>query len=348
MTAASGINTATIPKISIVQRNAVNMLVSLSSVSTRVLDDAIRKSDQSLRDGYFHALLFCTVLVLIGVILEEAEDIPLPIRWHFFDPETGTVRTRHALRKWIHRIAKCGWLLIVLGVLGEGLFEELASRADGILQRFDEITVNSAEDNAEDAQRSAKNASQAASDAEANASGARREAKALAVELMSTKDQLLATERRLASETQRTLSLEQQFSWRTVTPEQKDRLRKLLLSFNPRAKGKFLNLPLWNLVINISYLNQNAEAEEYAGEVKDALEGLGAEIPEMGMTEPFGKTAEGMEISANPDLNPMATTLLTDLNISGIKVVGRKDSKMDGRTFSIFVGAKPHVNITKP
>jgi hypothetical protein len=228
MTAAKGIAIAIIPATSINHRNALNMLASLSSLSTRALDEAIRTSDQKFRNGFFTGLLVCTAIVLIGVILEEAEIFPLPIRRYWIDLETGLTVRNHRLDRWLERAARIGWLLIIFGVLGEGLFEELASRADAILQNFDEIIVS-------DTQRETALAEERAADAKAGNV-------ALGIELetakgdvaKATKNAAVAT---IAAERERIerLKLEKQIAPRRLTENQKLGLLLICRRFRYRS-----------------------------------------------------------------------------------------------------------------
>jgi len=45
------------------------MIVPVDRLAT--IDELIRKDFQNLRDSYFSALLFCTAIVVVGVLLEE-------------------------------------------------------------------------------------------------------------------------------------------------------------------------------------------------------------------------------------------------------------------------------------
>jgi hypothetical protein len=73
----------------------------------------------------------------------------------------------------IKRVAKLGWILIVVGVMGEGAFEVLVSRADNGLHQFDEAVLNEARREAGDAATSAKIAREEADAASAEAETAK-------------------------------------------------------------------------------------------------------------------------------------------------------------------------------
>jgi hypothetical protein len=106
----------------------VSRLASSSSPSLRI-------DLKQIRDCWFHLLIFCTVMVALGVFLEEAEESRFPSTRSRLDMTTGIFTPS----PWIKRkkeITRIGWILILLGVVGEGLFEAAVSNADGMLQDF--------------------------------------------------------------------------------------------------------------------------------------------------------------------------------------------------------------------
>jgi hypothetical protein len=131
------------------------------------LDDAIRAELTSFRDSYFHWLLACTLVVLAGVVLEEFDSFS--IGKPKLDSISGILVPRYTLIAWKKRIGRIGWLLIIIGVLGEGVFEYAGSTADGILQQFNDILLTEARKEAGDAKTSAEGAATASSRAQASA-----------------------------------------------------------------------------------------------------------------------------------------------------------------------------------
>ncbi|HEV2323749.1 MAG TPA: hypothetical protein VGS10_07345 [Terracidiphilus sp.] len=113
----------------------IRYLVSFSSLAAidppasfvRSLDSSLRNDFQQWRDMFFFWLSFSTGAVLVGVILEEIEEIK-------GIPESAG--------KWL---AKIGWLLIIVGVLGEGVFEGLLSKADGWIETLDSSLLTAAQ-----------------------------------------------------------------------------------------------------------------------------------------------------------------------------------------------------------
>jgi hypothetical protein len=106
----------------------------------RQVDNAIRSDLQSWRGLYFHLLVWSSVFVAVGVALEGPEVI--------HEVRNISRTAREEARSWIKLIGLLGWILVVAGVAGEGLFEGMLSASDGQIQTFDEILTM-------DAQRSA-------------------------------------------------------------------------------------------------------------------------------------------------------------------------------------------------
>jgi hypothetical protein len=144
---------------------ALSSLSPLSSIVARV-DDSIKNGLEASRDLWFVLLVVSTVLVFVGVVLEEAEGW-MPYLERLL-PLTEIMQYRL-----IKRVAKLGWILIVAGVMGEGAFEVLVSRADNQLHQFDEAVLNEARREAGDAATSAEIAREEADAARAEAETAK-------------------------------------------------------------------------------------------------------------------------------------------------------------------------------
>src|SRR5580700_5207639 len=107
----------------------------VSHQTLRHLDELARADLQALRDSYFEWLLIATWAVLIGVAMEGpevAKDL-----MDGFERSRGREEKRHPL--WVSILSSVGWLLIVGGIVGEGIFEAMVSSADGSLQTFNDI-----------------------------------------------------------------------------------------------------------------------------------------------------------------------------------------------------------------
>lgn len=126
----------------------------------RGIDDLIRSNLEDFREIWFMWLLIATGLVVVGLLFEAPEI------WH----ETiGAIRElrqsgkpKNEMPAWIKLFGMVGWLLIVLGVGGEFITDTFVSRADGYVQKFDEILLADAQRQAGDAAISARTARQEA------------------------------------------------------------------------------------------------------------------------------------------------------------------------------------------
>lgn len=145
-----------------------------------VTDELIRTDLQTLRDTYFNWLIGAAIFVFVGVCLEEAE-ILFP--------------KRIQLAK---RLGRLGWLLIMLGVAGEGVFETLVSRADGLLQEFNNIVLVSAKAQAESATLNSASAQKEASAANERASQNEKEAAQLSKQAEAEKIERLRLEQQVS------------------------------------------------------------------------------------------------------------------------------------------------------
>lgn len=128
--------------------------ISLISVPPKVvtsLDSAIRDDLQRFSHSFFVWVLISAFVVAIGVALEGPELL------HEMWPKLFTCFTRESvprLRKFkriVKKVGFWGWLLVVVGVAGEGIFEALQNRAEGQLQTFNEILLADTQKQAGDA-----------------------------------------------------------------------------------------------------------------------------------------------------------------------------------------------------
>jgi hypothetical protein len=115
------------------------------------LNVSIRADLQDVRFWYFVWLLLATGAVVLGVAMEGPE-----VWYKFIDvikhrsreleyPATpALLRTENTVPNWAKLWAIIGWILIVLGVAGEGVAEGYVSWADGTLQTFNDILLGDA------------------------------------------------------------------------------------------------------------------------------------------------------------------------------------------------------------
>lgn len=133
---------------------------------------------------------------------------------------------------------------------------------------------------------------------------------------------------------ERAKRLEAELSWRTVTPAQKKAIRASL------SRLGLLPLRNWKLAF-VSPLGCS-ECEEYAEELKAALDDLGGTI-----SGPNGggyiRPPRGVILTINPAdiLERIPSVLLNDLQANGISATGSNDPSVPKGTIDIAVGIKP-------
>jgi hypothetical protein len=96
----------------------INMQTLLSKLPNIVSEEKLAEADL---EKYFFWLLVFTFIVLLGVLFEESESAP--IRKYTLDARTGMPRPRVSAIRLTHALTRLGWLMIVIGVLGELIFE---------------------------------------------------------------------------------------------------------------------------------------------------------------------------------------------------------------------------------
>jgi hypothetical protein len=121
------------------------------------LDNIVKADLLSWRDMWFVCLLWSTGTVAVGLALEfpelwgEIEHIWLDRQ----DRRRFFALTSHEIPPRWKVLAFVGWILIVAGVAGEGIFEAMVSRADGQVQTFNDILLEAARKEAGSAKTSA-------------------------------------------------------------------------------------------------------------------------------------------------------------------------------------------------
>lgn len=121
----------------------IEPVTSIPPIVIKSLGDLVRSDFESFRNIWFNRLLISTAIVVIGLLFE------LPEIWH---------DSIHAIRDWRHRstptpevsawvklLVSVGWFLIVVGVGGEFVADSFVSKADGIVQTFDETLIADAQ-----------------------------------------------------------------------------------------------------------------------------------------------------------------------------------------------------------
>jgi len=206
------------------------------------LDDLVRSDFESFRNSCFGWLLFSTGVVAFGLLFE------LPEIWH------DSVSAIRSLRKqpqakteippWVRLLVSVGWLLIVVGVVGEFVADSFVSRADGIIQTFDETLLADAQrktslageraakafERAAQTEREASQENERAANALEAAEKARQEAEGFQLQIAQANERVAEANRTAESEKLARVELEKQLQPRRLTVKQKDKLRSLLSS----------------------------------------------------------------------------------------------------------------------
>jgi hypothetical protein len=130
----------------------------------QAIDLATKANLQHLRDKYFDCLLACTGLVGIGLLMEvleithdALEAIGRKSREHKYWLELPIDRKEYPeASPRAKLLSVIGWVLIVLGVMGEGVFEGFVSKYDTALSKMTDTVVAEAQKESANAEATAK------------------------------------------------------------------------------------------------------------------------------------------------------------------------------------------------
>lgn len=100
------------------------------------MPDVARDALQTSADKWFHWLLYSTAVVVAGVALEAPEATIVLIRWIKLRRDKNVSEPDG--RSWVIPASYLGLLLVILGVVGEGIFEARFANADTALRAYDE------------------------------------------------------------------------------------------------------------------------------------------------------------------------------------------------------------------
>jgi hypothetical protein len=326
----------------------------------RSLDDAIKVNLQGLRAVYFAGLLLCTAIVAIGVLIEEVEYFAtwpsvlkrVPLR---------LLLPRYKFAAFVRRVSKVGWLMIILGVAGEGVYEGLVSYSDRQLQTLNDLISAAqdaavkdlgrisarARDDAEIATKASGEARMAAGNATSLARAARQETDSFEKRIASANKTALTAESHLTEALRLNLALQSDVAklqaaalWRSFPESQRDKLISL-------AKQSLRKTPTFT--VTFDSIVGNPEAKRFGDKISSAL-AVALGIP---IDKPPGLSncleCTGISICVNESAAPETLTdaifLRGLLDLSGIKPLPRlcKDPKNGLATptsIKIIVGPK--------
>lgn len=142
----------------------------LFATSSSPAVDRARQELVNNSDRWFSWLVVSSIVVGIGVCLEFPEATIALKRWYLHWKAIEDIPPENERRLTVP-VEYLGLLLVILGVIGEGLFESLSSSAETALRAHDEQTLAESIRTAGDAQKSAEDAAGAAKTAQDLAQG---------------------------------------------------------------------------------------------------------------------------------------------------------------------------------
>ena len=200
---------------------------------------------QSLRNWNFHWLLGCTFMVGIGLLMELPEIVHdmceiygRKSRELKYWLATSVDRREYPTRDWVKKWAALGWVLIVLGVMGEGWFEAQVSKYDSALSNLTDTAIAEAQRKSAEAEATAKGFDKQIAESKAKAASAEATTEA----------------ERLAR-----VKIEAAVGWRSLEEDQKRGIGEALASFSSKAGAS-----IW-------YNGSSTEAEMFADDIAEAL-----------------------------------------------------------------------------
>jgi hypothetical protein len=109
--------------------------------------ELLRTSFESTANWWFLCLLYATVALFIGVVLEERADLIIPSRYRV-NSDTGYVLANENRERWQQRLKTFGLWLTVGAIVGEGLFEFLGARAENKVREVGSVMLSFAQQEA--------------------------------------------------------------------------------------------------------------------------------------------------------------------------------------------------------
>jgi hypothetical protein len=318
------------------------------------VDDLIRSGLEAYRESWFAWLLVSTALVVVGLWFE------FPEIWHESVEALSSLRSspkpRREISPWMKLAGTLGWVLIVVGVTGEFVADSFVSKADGFVQKFDEILLADAqrgsslareraaaayeravvtEHEAAEENRLASESLDAAENARLKAEAARAKAEGLELQIAQSNERAAHAEQQAEEEHAARTKLEQKLTWRSVTNEQAERIARKLRPFPGQQfdfvtynnEGECLNFQnvLYRLFLHSGW---TLDPKRQWGMLITLIVGLEVEISE----------------GADEQVNHAASTLVKALNdeniLATLKPIPVKDAPTTA-VIKIAVGKSP-------
>jgi hypothetical protein len=207
------------------------------------VDDLIRSNSEGFRNSCFNWLLVSTGVVVAGLLLELPEIYLESINairqlLHSGKPE------RH-IPALVKLVVSVGWFLIVLGVAGEFVADSFVSKADGFVQKLDEILLADTQRKSGLANeraamafaRAAQTEKEAAEDlkttniARQKAEEARQKAEGFQLQIASANERAAEASRIAEEERLARVQIELRLAPRALSPAQIDSIREQMRPF---------------------------------------------------------------------------------------------------------------------
>jgi hypothetical protein len=279
---------------------------------------ATRDHLKGLRDTNFHLLVACTFAVGVGLLMELPEIVHdmceiygRKSRELKYWLTPSVERREYPKRDWVKKWAALGWVLIVLGVMGEGWFETQVSKYDSALSNMTDAVVAKAQEESAHAEAIAKgfDAQIAQSDAAAKSAEATAESERLA-----------------------RVQLEKQIQPRSLDDTARSAIGKELERFSPSLSGR---------KVKVSSYTADAEGVVFSLEIIDAL--MKAHIdsdPVVGRLMPVGLVDMGVKITGPVSDEGFIRALATDIHSYADTVVFAEWNPKY-KDLEVLVAAKP-------
>ena len=224
-------------------------LICMSLLLTKSVPvvDSVRVSLESTSDKWFIRLLISTAVVAIGCILEIGETWTDLRRW--IRLKGGLPVAEENPTSWHVPAGAIGLMLVILGVIGEGIFEAYVSTSDTALRLHDEQIL-------------AETQTKAAEIYE-RAAGAMREAESAKLDAEEAKLRAQGASDKTDLETKKREQLGTEVGWRKLTPAQQEEIGKAckgtlddvvsVTSYGMNPEAKALSVQVANAVFNHTF-----------------------------------------------------------------------------------------------
>lgn len=171
--------------------------------------------------------------------------------------------------------------------------------------------------------------------AEAQIASAKARTEEAVAKIATAEARIKEAEEKAEAERLARVKIQDDLKWRTVTEEQ---TAKLLAALPPEYTG---------VRVTMSNIAGDAEAAQYAAELREVLLKAGWVIDGINASLVTGILPEGVSISIGDANNRSAATLQQALLAAGIRAEGTIVPGMRAEAIDLLVGAKPHPRSTK-